>query len=88
MGDLGEGMEIVIPATAGGVRWIGCAGDPARVRVLFVCLGNICRSPTAEGVMRALVREAGLQDRIELDSAGTGSWHVGAPPDARAAEVA
>jgi protein-tyrosine phosphatase len=58
------------------------------VRVLFVCLGNICRSPTAEGVMRRLVREAGLQDEIEIDSAGTGGWHVGAPPDARATEAA
>ncbi|HEV3322363.1 MAG TPA: low molecular weight protein-tyrosine-phosphatase [Solirubrobacteraceae bacterium] len=56
--------------------------------VLFVCLGNICRSPTAEGVMRALVREAGLQNRIELDSAGTGGWHVGESPDARATEAA
>jgi protein-tyrosine phosphatase len=58
------------------------------VRVLFVCLGNICRSPTAEGVMRALVREAGLQERIELDSAGTGGWHVGESPDARATDAA
>jgi protein-tyrosine phosphatase len=58
------------------------------VRVLFVCLGNICRSPTAEGTMRALVREAGLEDSIELDSAGTGSWHVGSPPDARASAAA
>jgi protein-tyrosine phosphatase len=58
------------------------------VRLLFVCLGNICRSPTAEGVMRALVTEAGLEDSIELDSAGTGSWHVGSPPDERAAAVA
>jgi protein-tyrosine phosphatase len=49
-----------------------------------VCLGNICRSPTAEGIMGALVAEAGLADRIELDSAGTGAWHVGAPPDERA----
>ena len=57
-------------------------------RVLFVCLGNICRSPTAEGVMRRLVREAGLEDEIEIDSAGTGGWHVGAPPDARATEAA
>ncbi|MGH2855103.1 MAG: low molecular weight protein-tyrosine-phosphatase [Solirubrobacteraceae bacterium] len=57
-------------------------------RLLFVCLGNICRSPTAEGVMRALVRDAGLQERIEVDSAGTGSWHVGEPPDARATRVA
>jgi protein-tyrosine phosphatase len=58
------------------------------MRILFVCLGNICRSPTAEGVMRALVREAGMEDEIELDSAGTGSWHTGDPPDRRAAAVA
>jgi protein-tyrosine phosphatase len=58
------------------------------VRVLFVCLGNICRSPTAEGVMRRLVRDEGLEGRIEIDSAGTGGWHVGAPPDARATEAA
>jgi protein-tyrosine phosphatase len=57
-------------------------------RVLFVCLGNICRSPTAEGVMRRLVVEQGLEDEIEIDSAGTGGWHVGAPPDARATEAA
>jgi protein-tyrosine phosphatase len=57
-------------------------------RILFVCLGNICRSPTAEGVMRALVREAGLEESIELDSAGTGAWHVGNPPDERATETA
>jgi protein-tyrosine phosphatase len=57
-------------------------------RILFVCLGNICRSPTAEGVMRRLVRERGLEDEIEIDSAGTGAWHVGAPPDARATEAA
>lgn len=58
------------------------------MRLLFVCLGNICRSPTAEGVMRALVHEAGLEDSIELDSAGTGSWHVGSSPDARASAAA
>jgi protein-tyrosine phosphatase len=57
-------------------------------RILFVCLGNICRSPTAEGVMRRLVREAGLEDEIEIDSAGTGGWHVGAAPDKRASEAA
>jgi protein-tyrosine phosphatase len=57
-------------------------------RVLFVCLGNICRSPTAEGVMRRLVAEQGLEDEIEIDSAGTGGWHVGAPPDKRATEAA
>jgi protein-tyrosine phosphatase len=58
------------------------------MRILFVCMGNICRSPTAEGVMRALVRDAGLEDRIEIDSAGTGGWHAGEPPDARATEAA
>jgi protein-tyrosine phosphatase len=57
-------------------------------RLLFVCLGNICRSPTAEGVMRALVAQAGLEDSIEIDSAGTGAWHVGSPPDERASEAA
>lgn len=58
------------------------------MRLLFVCLGNICRSPTAEGVMRHLVVQEGLEDEIELDSAGTGSWHVGSPPDARATATA
>ena len=58
------------------------------MRILFVCMGNICRSPTAEGVMRALLREEGLEGRIELDSAGTGSWHAGEPPDARAVAAA
>jgi protein-tyrosine phosphatase len=51
-------------------------------------MGNICRSPTAEGVMRTLVREAGLDGRIEVESAGTGGWHAGEPPDARATEAA
>ena len=59
-----------------------------RLRVLFVCLGNICRSPTAEGVMRALVAEAGAGEMIEIDSAGTGSWHVGSAPDSRARAAA
>jgi protein-tyrosine phosphatase len=58
------------------------------VRILFVCMGNICRSPTAEGVMRHVLREEGLEDVIEVDSAGTGSWHVGNPPDSRSAEAA
>ena len=52
----------------------------------MVCLGNICRSPTAEAVMRGLVREAGLEDRIEVESAGMGDWHIGHPPDRRATE--
>jgi protein-tyrosine phosphatase len=58
------------------------------VRLLFVCLGNICRSPTAEGVMRELVSREGLEGAIAVESAGTGAWHVGSPPDARAAEAA
>jgi protein-tyrosine phosphatase len=58
------------------------------MRLLFVCLGNICRSPTAEGTMRQLISEAGLEDQIELDSAGTGAWHVGERPDRRATAAA
>jgi protein-tyrosine phosphatase len=57
------------------------------VRVCFVCLGNICRSPTAEAVMRHLVDQEGMSDRIKVDSAGTGDWHVGDPPDRRAQAV-
>jgi protein-tyrosine phosphatase len=57
-------------------------------RLLFVCMGNICRSPTAEGVMRHLLREEGLEDEITIDSAGTGAWHVGNPPDRRATAAA
>ena len=56
----------------------------SKVRVLFVCLGNICRSPTAEGVFRKLVQDRGLDAHIEIDSAGTGGWHAGEPPDRRA----
>lgn len=59
-----------------------------RTSVLFVCLGNICRSPLAEGVFRHLVAERGLEDRFEIDSAGTGGWHVGHPPDERSVAVA
>ncbi len=56
---------------------------PTRYRVLFVCMGNICRSPTAHGVFQTLVRQAGLSHRVDVDSAGTHSYHVGAPPDER-----
>ncbi len=58
------------------------------VGVLFVCMGNICRSPTAEAVFRHKVEAAGLDDRIRIDSAGTGAWHVGNPPDSRAQATA
>jgi protein-tyrosine phosphatase len=54
-----------------------------RFAVLMVCMGNICRSPTAEGVFRHLVRQAGLQERIAIDSAGTHDYHAGSPPDER-----
>jgi protein-tyrosine phosphatase len=54
------------------------------VGVLFVCTGNICRSPTAEGMFRARARAAGLLDRLQVDSAGTHDYHVGEPPDRRA----
>ena len=57
-------------------------------RILFVCLGNICRSPTGEAVMRGLVAEAGLEDEIEVESAGTGHWHLGHPPDPRSVDAA
>lgn len=57
-------------------------------KVLFVCTGNICRSPTAEGVFRHQVREAGLEHAIATDSVGLGGWHVGEPPDSRAVGAA
>lgn len=59
-----------------------------KVKVLFVCMGNICRSPTAHGVFRALVRERNLENMIEIDSAGTHAYHVGEPPDRRAQSTA
>lgn len=55
----------------------------ADLSVLFVCTGNICRSPTAEGVFRARLRQAGLADRVSTDSAGTHGYHIGEPPDSR-----
>ncbi len=58
------------------------------VGVLFVCLGNICRSPTAEAVFRRQVADAGLAARVRIDSAGTGAWHLGKAPDARAQAAA
>ena len=58
------------------------------VEVCFVCLGNICRSPLAQGVFEALVKQEGLQDRIIIGSAGTSHWHVGGPPDPRMQQTA
>lgn len=63
--------------------------NPARSHsILFVCLGNICRSPLAEGVFRHRVEEAGLEGRFRIVSAGTGGWHVGDSPDPRSRAVA
>ncbi len=58
------------------------------IKVLFVCLGNICRSPTAHGVFENLLEKQGLQGAFLVDSAGTGAWHAGNPPDARAQAAA
>jgi protein-tyrosine phosphatase len=60
----------------------------APLRILFVCMGNICRSPTAEGVFRAQVAAAGLSERIVTDSAGTHGYHIGEPPDPRSIKAA
>ncbi|MDD3789204.1 MAG: low molecular weight phosphotyrosine protein phosphatase [Petrimonas sp.] len=54
-----------------------------KIRLLFVCLGNICRSPAAEGIMKDLVQREGLENKFFIDSAGTGGWHTGELPDAR-----
>ena len=59
-----------------------------KISVLFVCLGNICRSPTAHAVFEAKVRAAGLDQHIVIDSAGTGDWHIGVAPDKRATAAA
>lgn len=59
-----------------------------KVSILFVCMGNICRSPTAQGIFTAAVEEAGLSHRVHIDSAGTHAYHVGEPPDPRATRAA
>ncbi|GGC73632.1 low molecular weight protein-tyrosine-phosphatase [Marinobacter halophilus] len=61
---------------------------PEQVSVLFVCLGNICRSPTAEGVFQQLASQQGIADNLRIDSCGTGNWHIGKAPDARSTEAA
>lgn len=58
------------------------------VHVLFVCLGNICRSPLAEGIFKDLVKKSGLDSFIQVDSAGTSGWHIDEPPDARSIQIA
>ena len=59
-----------------------------KISVLFVCLGNICRSPTAEGVFRKKIEQHGLLDRVTIDSAGTSDWHIGSLPDKRTIQAA
>jgi len=59
-----------------------------KIKVLFVCMGNICRSPTADAVFRHLVKEAGVDHMIDVDSAGTHAYHIGNPPDDRAQNTA
>ena len=62
--------------------------DAGKINVLFVCMGNICRSPTAEAVFRHQVKSAGFERNVHIDSAGTHDYHVGAPPDERAQKAA
>ena len=72
------------PSKAGQAAPTPAPPDDRTHRILFVCLGNICRSPTAEVVFRTRVARAGLASRVAVASAGTGNWHVGMPPDRRA----
>ena len=60
----------------------------SKVSVLFVCLGNICRSPTAEGVFQSIIEENGFKDLVDVDSAGTSGYHIGEPPDSRSQKAA
>ncbi len=62
--------------------------EDTRHKLLFICLGNICRSPMAEGVFRRVIEQEGVADRFEIDSAGLGDWHIGQAPDTRAQAAA
>ena len=79
-------QSILMPVAngAGSLHLRAMATSTERTRILFVCLGNICRSPAAEVVFRAAARRAGIANRVEIDSAGTSEWYVGNPPDYRA----
>ncbi len=71
------------PKTSKAQRLVAELQAKSHIKVLFVCLGNICRSPAAEGVMRDIVRQAGAEARWTIDSAGTGNYHIGDLPDNR-----
>ena len=71
-----------------GTRHLSMNTSTTKVSVLFVCMGNICRSPTAEGVFRRIVDDAGLSDLVHTDSAGTHAYHIGSDPDRRAQAAA
>src|SRR5262249_42777833 len=79
---------ITCTGPASSIREAGDKSGLDSMRICFVCLGNICRSPTAEGVMRKLVRDERIDHKVAVDSAGTGGWHVGELPDERAREAA
>lgn len=76
-------MNLVHHLPVSTLRAISSIADPSRIRILFVCLGNICRSPAADGIMQALVAERDDSGRWVIDSAGTGDWHIGDLPDPR-----
>lgn len=75
------------PASADATGASNAATDAARLRVLMVCMGNICRSPTAEAVLRQRLADAGLAEVVAVDSAGTHAYHLGSPPDARSSQA-
>jgi protein-tyrosine phosphatase len=80
------------PKFDGGWIYLGVESEGTtmaeKYSILFVCMGNICRSPTGEGLMRAIAQRRGLAERLEIDSAGTIGYHAGAPPDARMTQAA
>jgi protein-tyrosine phosphatase len=86
-----RGLTLVLPTPTAGILVTNRTGrlmTDRTIAVLFVCLGNICRSPLAESLFRAVVAEAGLEGRFRIDSAGTSGYHDGDPPDPRTAGVA
>lgn len=81
-------MVVVVEVGLGGVYYGHMVNRTTAKRILFVCMGNICRSPAGEGVMKQLVSARELEDRVEVDSSGTISYHVGHPADARMRQAA